>query len=248
MLPPARHWATAFTALFCLAGISSANADISTAGRFTTLSGIPYYVGGIAVSKIRDIPDVPLDHGALTDVDVLPMTVIGTNSSSYTGSELNSTIHDYIRKDDVFSFDFLHGMYNSYSVVRVNPCVHWQSVIYLDSDGPGRCSIDAKSLRPELQQKAVALFIVSPRCSNGKPSIAVSKRLTHELPPGPYFVSAKTGEVFKAYRLYEDTHYAFLEPAVSDEQGGYLPLPATTNVWPRFHVVLLDIKPLRRIF
>ncbi|GES66151.1 amidase signature enzyme [Aspergillus terreus] len=211
MLPPARHWTTAFTALLCLAGISSANADISAAGRSTTLSGIPYYVGGTAVSKIRDISDVPLDHGALTDVDVLPMTVIGTNSSSYTGSELNSTIHDYIQKDDVFSSDFLH-------------------VIYLDSDGPGRFSIDAKSLRPELRQKAVALFIVSPRCSTGKPSIAVSKRLTHELPPGPYFVSAKTGEVFKAYRLYEDTHFAFLEPSVSDEQGGYLPLPATTNV------------------
>ena len=72
--------------------------------------------------------------------------------------------------------------------------------------------------------------MTSPGCSTGKPSIAVTKYLTHELPSGPYFVSAKTGEVFRAYRLYEDTHYAFLEPAVSDEQGGYLPLPATTNV------------------
>ena len=126
MLPTARHWATAITALLCLGGKSSANADITAAGRFTTLSGIPYYVGGTAVSKIRDIPDVPLDHGALADVDVFPMTVINTNSSPYTASDLNSTIYDYMQKDDVFSSEFLHGEYNSYpdSVVQVNPYTH----------------------------------------------------------------------------------------------------------------------------
>lgn len=54
--------------------------------------------------------------------------------------------------------------------------------------------------------------------------------MTHTIPVGPYFLSAKTGQVFKAHRLYEDTQYAFLEPAVSDEQGGYSPLSATTGV------------------
>jgi hypothetical protein len=44
------------------------------------------------------------------------------------------------------------------------------------------------------------------------------------LPIGPYFVSAKSGKVFKAHRLYPDYNQAFLEPAISDEKGGYIPL------------------------
>jgi hypothetical protein len=54
--------------------------------------------------------------------------------------------------------------------------------------------------------------------------------LTEELPNGPYFVSTKSGQVFEAHRLYEDTHYTFLEPAVRDGLGGYRALSANTEV------------------
>jgi hypothetical protein len=51
-----------------------------------------------------------------------------------------------------------------------------------------------------------------------------------ELPNGPYFVSTKSGDIFEAHRLYEGTHYTFLEPAVRDGQGGYRALSVTAEV------------------
>jgi hypothetical protein len=77
--------------------------------------------------------------------------------------------------------------------------------------------------------KGTAAFLVSPNYSTGPLHSAIKPRTVQALPIGPYFLSAKTGQVFKAHRLYEDTHYAFLEPAVSDEQGGYSPLSAATS-------------------
>ncbi|KAL4955899.1 amidase signature domain-containing protein [Aspergillus filifer] len=57
----------------------------------------------------------------------------------------------------------------------------------------------------------------------------VKTGLSDDLPNGPYFVSTKTGNVFKAHRVYQDTQYAFVEPAVSDEEGGYRALSVTSE-------------------
>lgn len=47
------------------------------------------------------------------------------------------------------------------------------------------------------------------------------------LTKGPYFVSPSSGSIYKAHRIYDDDNLAFVQGVVSDEQGGYLSLPAS---------------------
>jgi hypothetical protein len=89
-------------------------------------------------------------------------------------------------------------------------------------------SIEKHSIYLELEGTKDANIVVSPEYSHG--GGAATARLTKNLPKGPYFVSTKTGKIFKAYRLYEDSNLAFLEPAISDEDGGFLRLMATSEV------------------
>ncbi|KUL83158.1 hypothetical protein ZTR_10119 [Talaromyces verruculosus] len=190
-----------------LLGIFTYASAVSIApGRVTDLDGIPYYIGGVLVSQLLDVPASSLDAN-LPDVDVIPMTVVSSHTETFTGKELNDTVSDYISRDDVFSPAFLNGK----SLDHVTPF------------------IETKSVLPLLQAKGNTAFLVSPNYSNGKAHTAIKARTTQALPVGPYFLSAKTGQVFKAHRLYEDTQYAFLEPAVSDEKGGYSPLSTTTG-------------------
>jgi hypothetical protein len=78
-------------------------------GRVTVLDGIPYYVGGVPVSQLLDVPTSSLDIENLPDVDVIPMTVVTSNASTFIGQELNNIVSDYISRDDVFSSAFLSG-------------------------------------------------------------------------------------------------------------------------------------------
>lgn len=95
------------SAVLTLNIVSPANAENLAHGRVTLLDGIPYYVGDIPVSRLLDVPASTLNSTNLSDVDVLPMTVIFSNTSDFTGSELNATIVEYSTRDDVFSSAFL---------------------------------------------------------------------------------------------------------------------------------------------
>lgn len=77
-------------------------------GRVTVIDGIPYYIGGVPVSQLLDVPASTLDVN-FPDVDVIPMTVISSHSETFTGKELNGIVTDYISRDDVFSSAFLNG-------------------------------------------------------------------------------------------------------------------------------------------
>jgi hypothetical protein len=101
-------------------------------------------------------------------------------------------------------------------------------VIYLTYSGENVPSVEMQSTLLELHNKGNKLFLVSPEFKSGKGGNPVKARATSPLHIGPYFASAKTGKIFKAHRLYADDYDAFMTPAVSDEQGGYLPLPATS--------------------
>ena len=46
------------------------------------------------------------------------------------------------------------------------------------------------------------------------------------VPPGPYFMSAETGDVYMAYRLYSDFGGSFTEPIFASPDGNYTTLPA----------------------
>ncbi|OJI98271.1 hypothetical protein ASPVEDRAFT_880966 [Aspergillus versicolor CBS 583.65] len=57
---------------------------------------------------------------------------------------------------------------------------------------------------------------------------AVRAGLSDDIPQGPYFMST-TGSLYQAFRLYPDHQLAFTEAAISDGNGGFKPLPATTQ-------------------
>ncbi|KAL3479099.1 amidase signature domain-containing protein [Aspergillus californicus] len=207
MVKPRQYWTTSvLTALQVLTTVSARG------GRVTELNGIPYYVGDVAVSQLQltGLPASTFDNVTLFDADVFPLTVISSNSSTFTGCEINATVSDYLDRDDVFSPAFLKAIYLTYS-------------------GEGAPDIEMRSMLPKLNKLGNSVFLVSPEYSSGRDYSAIKSNMAQPLPVGPYFASAKTGNIFKAHRLYEDTNLAFLEPAVSDEQGGYFPLVATSE-------------------
>lgn len=97
------------SAVLALNTVSRANAENLARGRVTVLDGIPYYVGDIPVSQLLHVPPSTLDSTDLSNVDILPMTVVSSNSSELTGRELNDTIAEYSMRDDVFSSAFLNS-------------------------------------------------------------------------------------------------------------------------------------------
>ena len=73
------------------------------------------------------------------------------------------------------------------------------------------------------------LVLTSSKHKNQNP-LMVHANLRKSLPNGPYFLSPRTGEIFKAFRVYSDHQLAFTEGAVSDENDGFISLPALTKV------------------
>ncbi|KAJ5771067.1 uncharacterized protein N7511_003118 [Penicillium nucicola] len=178
-------------------------------GRVTELNGVPYYVGDVAVARMLDIPNAVSAMVDQDDTDLFPLTIISTKASVFNGIELNETISSFMREDDVFSAAFLKVTYISYEGHSKKPSVETQSI---------DLGLEEYSARA----------IYAPKYSHSHRDVPTA-RLTKNIPNGPYFVSTKTGKIFKAYRLYEDTNLAFLEPAISDEQGGVLRLMATSE-------------------
>lgn len=114
--------------------------------------------------------------------------------------EYNSTLSDFRHKDDVFQDGFLQAVYISdISAEALDACA----------------SFSHESYRTKLFMTNV--------------TGAISATLNSTIPSGPYFVSAATGSIFKAYRLYRDDYVAFTQPVISDERDGFLSLPATTG-------------------
>ncbi|KAL4963957.1 amidase signature domain-containing protein [Aspergillus stella-maris] len=188
--------------------LATAGADHLAHGRVTVLDGISYYVGDIPVAQLSHVP-FPVSI-SLPDVDVVPMTAISSSSWTFTAHELDATIADYLERDDVFSTAFLNAVYLSYT-------------------GPAFPELDMNSISSKLKEAQTTLFMVDPLYSSNATQGIVKTSLSDDLPNGPYFVSTKTGNVFKAHRVYQDTQYAFLQPAVSDEEGGYRALSVTSE-------------------
>jgi len=72
------------------------------------------------------------------------------------------------------------------------------------------------------------------------------------IPPGPYFMSSTTGDVYQAFRLYSDVQNAFTEGAIANTDGTYSPLSAavsghtytTVGVPSRLYYTKTAAKPL----
>ena len=129
----------------------------------------------------------------------VPVTVIRTNETVITKEKLASIISSYTENDDVFSHDFLHGLYVSSSV---KSSMDASAVDYLSSFNSSWLFLDAWVSADVSISKAVLQSSV-------------------ELPAGPYLATVNEGTVSFAtvYRLYEDTYNTFLFGAYDANDG-----------------------------
>ncbi|RMY84179.1 hypothetical protein D0862_11483 [Hortaea werneckii] len=187
---------------------TSSPAPLVDNGTVVTLGGVPYYSGGTPVAMLSVAAGHELQTPIPLDSDVLPMTVIRTNNSAFGVAEFNETISSFSDMDDVFTRDFLAS-------------------VFLDYLGAG--SFRPRIAKDMTAQSHNASWPWRTLMTAEEGAGLVSASLSCSLPNGPYFVSARTGAVFKAHRLYPDDYLTFIQGIFSDEAGGYFSLPAVTE-------------------
>jgi hypothetical protein len=129
----------------------------------------------------------------------VPITVIKTNATVVTKDTLATIIWSYLEGDDVFSYDFLDGLYVSSSV---KSSLDASAVEYLGSFNTSWIFLDASVTADVTINKAIITESV-------------------ELPAGPYLASMDGDSVSFAtvYRLYPDTYRTFLFGAYETNDG-----------------------------
>ncbi|KAI1373808.1 amidase signature enzyme [Hypoxylon crocopeplum] len=207
MLPPA---------LFLLAASRFAIASLVGSGTVASLDGISYYVGGIPVGQLgtNSSRNAIIEAGMIPGMDLFPITVIDVPGAGIQGNDLLGITAQYDEEDDVFQPAFL-------------------KTIYLRSAEMSSPALNGTDLEGALSSMGTSLLITSEGASGGFGDIGRTRVLegliSANLPKGPYFVSAATGNIFKVHRLYGDDNLAFIQGIVSDENGGYTSLPAVTE-------------------
>ncbi|KAI7502130.1 amidase signature enzyme [Hortaea werneckii] len=93
---------------------TSSSGPLVDNGTAVTLGGVPYYSGGIPVATLSVASGHKLQTLAPLDSDVFPITVIRTNNSALSISELNDTFSSFNDMDDVFTQDFLASVFLDY--------------------------------------------------------------------------------------------------------------------------------------
>ncbi|KAL1859100.1 hypothetical protein Plec18170_002214 [Paecilomyces lecythidis] len=204
-----RHLCNSILSLLLASTAVATTSPIVDNGKVAILNGISYYVGGVPISKLEGVSENEFDAAVIPSVDIVPLTIIRTNETALTKEILESTVSNYSALDDVFQDGFLNAIYVSY-------------------DGPGKGTLDVHSANGTFQAGINKLLLASPNVYSWNGPI-VKASLRRNIPKGPYFVSAKTGDIYKAFRLYKDHQLAFTEAALSDEKGGFIPLPAVTE-------------------
>lgn len=87
--------------------LASAMATVLDRGKLISLNGINYWVGGVAVSRLTSSAIV---NWNCTSSDIVPMTIIRTNVTTFTSASLEDTVATFTASDDVFGLGFLEGM------------------------------------------------------------------------------------------------------------------------------------------
>ncbi|KAF2740947.1 amidase family protein [Polyplosphaeria fusca] len=137
----------------------------------------------------------------------IPITVIKTNTSTISKQTLEGIVTSYLEADDVFSQDFLDGVYVSSSV---------------------KAELDASAVE-FLASLNTSFLLVDESVSSGNSKLSkISVKATSDLVAGPYLASIGSGSVSfsTVYRLYPDTYRTFLFGAydANDGEDNYSPL------------------------
>jgi hypothetical protein len=149
---------------------------------------------------------VSADCKPAASASLVPVTVVKTNASSVSKEILEAAISSYLDGDDVFSNDFLDGLYVSSTVSST-----------LDSSAIGYLA----------SLNTTYVFLDDSITSDGTFS-QISLGSSVDVPAGPYLASLGEGSVsfVTVFRLYSDTYRTFLFGAydANDGDDNYNPL------------------------
>lgn len=171
--------------------------------------------------------------GRAGDASWVPVTVVKTNETVVTRHVLGDAIAAYLEGDDVFSEDFLHGVYVSSS---------------------GKSYMDASAVEYLAELNSSWLLLDSSITADTPVNKAVLQSSV-DLPAGPYLASIGATAVSFAtvYRLYEDTQKTFLFGAYDANDGEanhnalgvflpkyWDPMIPFVRLFSSFHLILLN--------
>ncbi|KAJ5683420.1 hypothetical protein N7462_006585 [Penicillium macrosclerotiorum] len=134
------------------------------------------------------------------DNGLLPLTVIRSDVSKLTTAVIKDIVNAYQTNDDVFNTGFLENIFVTYN-------------------GTGKKPTESVALPSGWGNK----FLGFSAAYSTKKATTSSKNI----PPGPYFLDAATGEVFEAYLLYSDVMGSFTQGLYAVGDGSYDVLPAS---------------------
>lgn len=225
----------------------TAQAQASDGGKTVIVNGIAYYAAPEVVSIIDATPAL-LSHGVTTGQDLIPLTVFGDSSSSFTVDAFKSLVGNYTKNDDVFNLGFLQGKH-SYPLTCALLIL---SAIYLKHIGNTPANVKYP-LGAALTQYGTKIFMPARAYTKSVESQGFNfTGWRTEIPEGPYFMSARTGNVYQAYRLYSDEAGAFTEGLKPNPDGSFSVLSAavpgdysvTVGVPSRLYSTKTTDKPL----
>lgn len=81
-------------------------------GQTVELDGVSYYLPGSSVTTLKSSSSKKLKTAAEHAGGLIPLTVVTTNSSSYSSKDFSATVADFLATDDVYSEGFLEGESN----------------------------------------------------------------------------------------------------------------------------------------
>ncbi|KAG9231567.1 putative Glutamyl-tRNA amidotransferase subunit A [Amylocarpus encephaloides] len=212
--------------------VTSTLASISPAGQSVVVNGINYYSAPEVVSIIDATSDM-LSRASTIGVDLIPLTVFSDSSRSFTTAVFRSLVDNYTSSDDVFNTGFLQA-------------------IYLKHTGSAPAAVQYP-LGAALTKYGTKLFMPARAYQSSVEAQGYSiTGWRTELPAGPYFMSARNGNVYQAYRLYPDTNMAFTEGLKANNNGTYSVMSAavygdhtpTIGVPSRLYYTKTAAKPL----
>lgn len=102
----------------------------TSTGQTVELDGIPYYLPAEPVSTLNE--ETLLLSKASASGGLIPLTVIVTNDTQYSGHDLQTTISSYTAADDVFSSGFLAAVYIQHTGTKPRG-YSWSSPILANS-------------------------------------------------------------------------------------------------------------------
>ncbi|RPD57766.1 amidase signature enzyme [Lentinus tigrinus ALCF2SS1-7] len=189
--------AVAFLALVFQTVWVGAEVAIQGTGRTLTLGGVSYFVSPSPVSALHDVAALSVAAKSASS-GLVPISVIPTSKFVFDSSALQDTINDWSIRDDVWTKEFLTGIYVTYNGTRTFP---------------------STSLLTAQRSFGIDFVLLSQSYLFGVP-------LMNALPAGPYMLEPASGNIFEVFRLYNDENQSFVYGTIPDGNGGFQVLSA----------------------